>query len=266
MTDLMKKHIKSLELDKVLALLADECSCPQSADSALSLLPYTEIETVKNLLNQADDAFNLLAKYGGPSFYGLRLVTSSLRHAEIGGTLSMKELLDIASLLKIIRGLYQWRESAGEKATCLDELFYNLSPNKYMEDKITSIILSEEDMADNASTELATIRRHIRNAISKARESIEKIIRSQTHQKHLQEAIVTIRGGRFVVPVKQEYKNEIPGLVHDTSASGATLFVEPMAAVATRPGFRGAARGPGQCSGRSSRRNLRPCASRRCWR
>jgi DNA mismatch repair protein MutS2 len=231
MTDLMKKHIKSLELDKVLALLADECSCPQSADFALSLLPYTEIDTVKQLLNQTNDAFNLIARYGGPSFYGLKLVASSLRHAEIGGTLSMKELLDIAYILKIIRGLYQWRESAGEKATCLDELFYNLSPNKYMEDRITNIILSEEDMADNASSELATIRRHIKNAISKARESIEKIIRSQAHQKHLQEAIVTIRGGRFVVPVKQEYKNEIPGLVHDTSASGATLFVEPMAAV-----------------------------------
>ncbi len=231
MTDLMKKHTKSLELDKVLALLAEECSCPQSADSALSLLPYTELETVRQLLNQTNDAFFLIARYGGASFYGLRLITSALRHAEIGGTLSMKELLDVASLLKIIRGLVQWRESAGEKPTCLDDFFYNLSPNKYLEDKITAIILSEEDMADNASPELNTIRRLIRNATSKARESIEKLIRSQTHQKHLQEAIVTIRGGRFVVPVKQEYKNEIPGLVHDTSASGATLFVEPMAAV-----------------------------------
>jgi DNA mismatch repair protein MutS2 len=226
-----QRHYKALELDKILKLLADETACEDAAQQALELKPSTDTEEVRRLLKETDDAFVLLARFGSPSFGGLKNVTNSLRRAESGGTLSMAELLRIAGVLRTLRGIVEWRAKGEGVATSLDDRFGSLMPNRYLEDRIGNAILSEEEMADDASPELSSIRRKIRSASTRAREVLDRMIHSQTYQKYLQDPIVTIRGGRFVVPVRSEYRNEVPGLVHDTSASGSTLFVEPMSAV-----------------------------------
>ena len=226
-----QRHYKALELDKILKLLADETACEDAAQQALELKPSTDPEEVRRLLKETDDAFILLARFGSPSFGGLKNVTNSLRRAESGGTLSMAELLRIAGVLRTLRGIVEWRAKGEGVVTSLDDRFGSLMPNRYLEDRIGNAILSEEEMADDASPELASIRRKIRSASTRAREVLDRMIHSQTYQKYLQDPIVTIRGGRFVVPVRSEYRNEVPGLVHDTSASGSTLFVEPMSAV-----------------------------------
>ena len=143
----------------------------------------------------------------------------------------MRELLDIGATLRTIRGLTQWWGKSGNVTTALTPRFEVLAPNKYLEEKIFTCIVNEEEVADNASPALASIRRKIRAASQRVRDQLDKLIHSQAHQKHLQESIVTQRGGRYVVPVKAEFRGEVPGLVHDTSASGATVFVEPMSVV-----------------------------------
>lgn len=227
----LEKHGKSLELDKVLEMLANETACDDAAQLALEVRPAESREEAEHLLNETDEAFVLLARFGSPSFGGLKNVTNSLRRAQAGAMLTFSELLKISAVLAALRGISEWRRKSGEESGCLDGFFDSLMPNKYLEDRINNAILSEEEMADSASPALADIRRKIRAASARAREALDKMTRSATYQKYLQEPIVTIRGGRFVVPVKAEYKSEIPGLVHDTSASGSTLFVEPMGAV-----------------------------------
>ncbi len=230
----MQEHFYStapLELDKILELLAEGAYSEQAKEKARALQPMPEIGDVRQALEETDAAYRLSMQYGAPSFYGLRLLAGELRRAQAGGTLSMAELLQVAALLGIVRAASQYRAQAQDTSTCLDERFDMLCPNKYLEDKINGAIVSEEEMADSASPELAAIRRKIRQASGRAREALEKMIRSSSTQKYLQEAIITIRDGRFVVPVKSEHRNEIPGMVHDTSASGSTLFVEPTAAV-----------------------------------
>ena len=143
----------------------------------------------------------------------------------------MTELLRIATVLRTLRGIVDWRSKSEGVKSVLDDRFDAIMPNKYLEDRINHAILSEEEMADNASPQLATIRRKIRSASSRAREQLEKMVRSPVTQKYLQDPIITMRDGRFVVPVKAECRGDVPGLVHDTSSSGATVFVEPMAVV-----------------------------------
>lgn len=226
-----QRHYKALELDKILKLLADQTACEDAARQALELKPSADPEEVRRLLKETDDAYILLARFGSPSFGGLKNVTNSLRRAESGGTLSMAELLRVAVVLRTLRGIVEWRAKGEGIATSLDGRFESLMPNRYLEDRINNAILSEEEMADDASPTLASIRRKIRAASNRAREVLDRMIHSQTYQKYLQDPIVTIRGGRFVVPVRAEHRNEVPGLVHDTSASGSTLFIEPMSAV-----------------------------------
>lgn len=227
----MNKHYLALELDKILLRLADHTACDDARELAMGLSPEPDLHMAQALLNQTRDAHMLLARFGGPSFGGLRNVNNALRRAEAGSVLSMRELLDVASVLRTIRGITQWRDSNAGVETVLDTLFGALTPNKFLEDAITSAILSEEEMADNASPELASIRRKIRAQESKIREQLEKMTRSSSYSKYLQENIITMRNGRYVVPVKNEYRSEVPGLVHDTSSSGATVFIEPMSVV-----------------------------------
>ncbi len=227
----MNRHYKALELDKILLLLAGETSCTDAYESALELSPKKTLSEVQSLLQQTQDAFSLIGKFGTPSFGSVKNVTNSLRRANAGGCLTMSELLQISEALRVIRSLKEWRSKSSGIETSLDFLFDGLAVNKFLEDKINGCIISEEELSDNASPTLFDIRRKIRTASSKARETLDKIIHSSTYQKYLQDAIVTQRGGRYVVPVKAECRGNVPGLVHDTSASGATVFVEPMGVV-----------------------------------
>ncbi|WP_442871510.1 endonuclease MutS2 [Caproiciproducens sp.] len=227
----MQRHYRALELDKILKLLAAETACEDAAELAVRLTPSVSLTEVQRLLTDTDEAHSLMARFGAPSFGGLKNVTNSLRRAEAGGTLNMAELLRIAGVLRTLRGIVEWRAKSAGVKSCLDWRFDSLMPNKYLEDRIYGAILSEEEMSDNASVQLAAIRRRIRSASSRVREQLDKMIRSPLYQKYLQDPIVTMRGGRFVVPVKAECRGEIAGLVHDTSSSGATVFVEPMGVV-----------------------------------
>lgn len=227
----MNRHYQTLELDKILELLAGQTNGPDAAQAARDLRPVPVLTEVKRMQQETNAAFTLMARFGSPSFGTLKNNASSLRRAQAGASLSMRELLDIAETLRNIRSVVEWRNHCEGISCCLDDRFSVLAPNKYLEEKITTSILSEEQMADNASPTLRDIRRKIRSASQRVREQMDHMIHSPTYQKFLQDPIVTIRDGRFVVPVKAEHRADVPGLVHDSSASGATLFVEPMGVV-----------------------------------
>jgi len=227
----MNKHLKTLELDKVLGMLADLTACPDAKEEALNLVPQVSKSSAEKLLRETSEAYTFLAKFGGPSFGGLRNVNNALSRAETGGVLNMTELLDIASVLKIIRGIVTWRGNNSGVESVLDIYFNNLMPNKFLEEAITTAIISPEEMSDNASPTLRDIRRKIRVQESKVRDQLEKLTRSASFSKYLQDSIITMRNGRYVVPVKSEHRADISGLVHDTSGSGATVFVEPIGVV-----------------------------------
>lgn len=227
----MNKHLVALEFDKILDRLAEYTCCEDSREAALKLRPKNRLDEAQALMNQTRDAHMLLARFGGPSFGGMKNVNNALHRADAGSTLSMHELLEIAETLRVIRSLTQWRSTNAGVESCLDVFFGALTPNKYLEDAITSAILSDDEMADSASPALADIRRKIRVQESKVREQLDKMTRSSKYREILQESIVTMRNGRYVLPVKNEHRSAVPGLVHDTSASGATVFIEPMAVV-----------------------------------
>ncbi len=227
----MNKHHKTLELDKILLLLSKETSCSDSAEAALNLTPSDDKDEILKLLKQTDDAYVFLSKFGAPSFYGLKNTKNPLRRAEVGGVLSLVDLISIDATLRVIRGVKEWKSKSESATSTIDYYFQSLTPNKYIEDRISTTVKSEEEVADSASPELANIRRKINRASLNIKEQLDKMVRSSHYQKYLQEYIVTQRDGRYVVPVKSEHKNEVKGLVHDSSSSGSTLFIEPMAVV-----------------------------------
>ena len=227
----MDKNYKTLELDIILEKLAQECTCDDAKDMALSLKPSTDLSRVELMLSQTEDAFSLLARFGAPSFSGLKNVNNPLHRAAAGGSLNPKELLDIAFCLRSLRMLDEWHGHCSGVHTNLDFFFEGVSPNKYLETKILTCIISEEEISDKASELLYDIRRKIRSKESSIREKLDGMIHSAHYQQYLQEAIVTQRNGRFVVPVKAECRANVPGLVHDTSSTGATVFIEPAGVV-----------------------------------
>lgn len=230
MNDLYLKSLEKLELPAVLHLLAGQASSSEAKDRCRKLLPQTDRDDVLRLQAQTTAACALISAKGSPGLSGIEDVGESLARADRGGTLSAGELLRIARVLRCARNVKNYAE-IDALSSVLDVYFHELTTNKYLEDKIETAILSEEEIADAASSELADIRRHIRIQSSKIREALQKVISSPTYAKYLQEAIITIRSDRFVVPVKSEFKNAIPGLVHDVSSSGSTVFIEPMQAV-----------------------------------
>lgn len=227
----MDKHCKSIELDKILHMLAGFCSCADSRAMALAIEPERDIRDVRVLMQRTVDANTLTTRYSTPSAGGVENCSAALKRAEIGARLSPRELLEVARVLHAIDTIERWRNQLEGEPTSLEFLLNSVIALPTLYRNLSSAILSEEEIADNASPELAEIRRKIRQAGSKAREVLDKMVRSATYQKYLQENIITQRDGRFVVPVKIEYRNEIKGLVHDTSASGSTIFVEPIAVV-----------------------------------
>lgn len=230
MSKLYTKSLSKLELPAVLELLAAQAVSDAAKEVCRQLIPETDLDEVNRLQEQTSAACKLISLKGSPSLGGIRDVGESLDRADRGGSLSPTELLKIASSLRVARTVKAYAETDAVSSV-LDVYFWELTANKYLEDKISAAIISEDEIADAASSALSDIRRHIRLQSGKIRESLQKIISSSTYSKALREPIVTIRSGRFVVPVKSECKNDIPGLVHDVSSSGSTFFVEPMQAV-----------------------------------
>ena len=230
MTELIEKSIHTLELPRVLAMLAQEAVTEEGRENCLKLRPTPVRSEAARLQGQTSAAFDLLVKNGTPALSGIRPVETALQRADRGGALNTRELLDIAQVLRCARTMREYGVGDREQKTVLDGYFESLSANRFLEEKITGSILSEDEIADSASPELADIRRHIRAAAGKVRDVLNRLI-SSNQAKYLQDAIITMRGGRYVVPVKSEHKNEIPGLVHDVSGSGGTFFIEPMGVV-----------------------------------
>ncbi len=229
--NIMDKHLKALEFDKILERLAEQTSFADAKEAALALEPSSGLFEAETLLKETADAHRLIARFGSPGFGNIHNMNGSLRRAQAGAVLTTLELLRIASLLRTIRAVTEWRSKSASVETSLDLRFNALVPNKFLETKISSSIISEEEIADNASPALSAIRKKIAASSSKIRERLDKIIHSTSMQKYLQDSIVTMRGGRFVIPVKAEFRANVPGLVHDTSASGSTVFIEPMSVV-----------------------------------
>ena len=227
-----ERSAATLELPAVLAMLEREAVSDLAKARAAALTPSTDEAEVRRRLAETSAARSMMVTRGSPSFSGVRDVRASLQRADMGGVLNTRELMDIAGVLAAARGAkaYAAGDGKGEK-TCIDYLSQSIQANPFLEDKITSSIAGEEEIADAASSELASIRRLIRAASARVREALQKIISSPSYAKALQDPIITTRSERYVVPVKAEFKNAVPGLVHDVSSSGATLFVEPMAAV-----------------------------------
>ncbi len=231
MNELYEKSLHTLELDRVLAMLAECCITPEGKERATELIPTSDAEEVTRLLKETSDACHMVELKGNPAFREVRDVKPSLERADRGGSLNTVELLRIAGVLRATRGVKAYGEGDGIETGSLDGYFWALTPNRFLEDKITNAIISEEEIADSASPTLNDIRRHMRQTGAKVRESLQKIISSPSYSKFLREPIITMRGDRYVVPVRSEYKNSIPGMVHDVSSSGGTFFVEPMQAV-----------------------------------
>ncbi len=225
MNRLAQKSLRTLEYFTVLELLAAQTVSAHGRELALALRPISDREEAALSLRQTTDAKEMMVKNGSPTLGGIRDITAALRRCEVGGVLNMRELLDVASLLQASR-LMQAYFAEQEEKTTLTAIYHRLSGNRALEESITTSILSEEEMADGASAELASIRREMRRIGGRVREALGRLI-SGERAKYLQEAIITQRNGRFVVPVKAEHRGDVPGLVHDTSGTGATIFVEP---------------------------------------
>lgn len=229
--DFYEKSLNILELPTVLEMLAAEAVTDGGREACFKLRPSADRLEVKNRLAETSAAKEMMVVRGSPSLSGIKDIRPSLSRADLGGSLNTIELLNIARVLQCARLVKGYTSDDKLGKSCIDHLFAALHANRILEEKITGSIVGEDEIADSASSELANIRRKIRAAGARVRDCLQKIISSPSYAKVLQEPIITMRSDRFVVPVKAECKGAIPGLVHDISASGATLFIEPMAAV-----------------------------------
>ena len=222
---------KTLELDKVLARAVQLCACRETKEMMQDLQPCETPEDERYALEQTNAINSLLIKNGSPRFGSVSEVRRVVAHAQKGGILSMGELLEIAATLRNFAGLSQWYGLSEHDMMPTDDLFYFLAPQPVLERQISDSIISPEEMADTASTTLADLRRKIRQTEDSIRTKLDAIIKNSTTNKFLQDAVVSLRNGRYVVPVRAEYRGEVGGVIHDVSSSGATVFVEPTAVV-----------------------------------
>lgn len=229
-TKLSQDYI-TLELHKVLEMLAAEAANEKTKELARALTPDNDPARVRYALQQTEDAFQLSVRFGSPAFDSFSDVCAAIRRTQSGARVSLKELLEITRLLRQISALTDWYDHCGQMENTLSDLFRRLQPNPYLADLLERSIENEDRLADAASPALGQIRRKITQAGLKLREKLEKMIRSASMQTYLQEQIITIRDGRYVIPVKAEHRGDVAGLIHDTSATGQTYFIEPMAIV-----------------------------------
>ena len=227
----MNKYYKKLELDKILELLAEQTWSDVCRERALKLKPQNDIDKVRTELSRTDDAFTLSSRFGTPRFRRIKDISGSIKRAKSGSMLSFRELLDTADVLRETAALASWYSQCEGIENSLAEFFDGLQPLKALEERITVSIISEEEMSDAASAELSSIRKRITRQGQHIREQLDAMLKNKNTQKYLQENLVTMRDGRYVVPVRSEHKNDVPGLVHDTSATGQTFFIEPMSVV-----------------------------------
>ena len=227
----MDKYLKTLELDKILEMLAELTSNEETRRMALAIRPDTDLAAVRRECLKTSQAFSLSVQFGTPPFSNFKDICSSAARAKSGAVISLRDLMDIAAMLRQIKSLADWYDHCEGVETELDYLFSRLMPNDWLLEKLERSIISETEISDAASPELAAIRRKINRAGMQLRETLDKMIRNKTTQQYLQESTVTIRDGRFVLPVKSEYRGQVAGLIHDTSATGQTIFIEPMAIV-----------------------------------
>ena len=227
----MDKYLKTLELDKILEMLADLTSNEETRRMALAVRPDNDLERVRYECLKTSQALSLSVQFGTPPFSNFKDISSVAARAASGAVISLRDLLDIAAMLRQIKALADWYAHCENVETELSYLFSRLQPNDWLLEKLERSIISDNEIADAASPELAAIRRKINRAGMQLRETLDKMIKNKTTQQYLQESNVTIRDGRFVLPVKSEYRSQVSGLVHDTSATGQTIFIEPMAIV-----------------------------------
>lgn len=227
----MNRHVKALELHKILDALSQLTNCEASHDLCLNLEPIADYEQVVSQMERTSVANSLTNRYGTPTIGNLKNCDMPLKKAQLGSVLSLREILDVLNILRSSRLLSNWRKQCEVENSALDFLFDTLVSNRPLEDTIQNAISIDEQVLDSASITLLQIRNKIKQASQGVKEHLDKLIKSNTYQKYLQESIVTMRDGRYVVPVKSEHRSEIKGLIHDTSSSGATLFIEPLAVV-----------------------------------
>ena len=226
-----KSYLKTLELEKILNRAAQLAVCPEARTLLLEQDAFETVEEVRYALSQTDAINSLLLKNGSPRFGGVQGVDKVVNRALKGGILSMAELLEVAGALRNFQNLVSWYHITEHDMLPVDDLFYALTPQPTLEKNISRAILSPEEMADTASNTLFEIRRKIRAMENSIRDKLDAIIKNSTTNKFLQDAVVSLRNGRFVVPVKAEYRGEVGGVIHDVSSSGSTVFVEPTAVV-----------------------------------
>ena len=228
---MLEKSYITLELPAVLEMLAAQAESELGKAAARELQPSANKEEVRRRLTETSDAARLMTLRGSPSFSGAKDIRAALDRARLGGALNTRELLDIAGLARCARLCKAYLAEEKNEKTSIDSLFHALRANKYLEERIYASIPAEDEIADSASSDLADIRRKMRAASARAREALNKILSSPSYAKALQEPIITMRSDRYVLPVRADHKSAVPGLVHDISSSGMTLFIEPMAAV-----------------------------------
>lgn len=226
-----QKYLKNLELDKIVQMAVDRAVCPETKQHLLQEEPMTRNEDVRLLLRQTDVLASHVLKNGSPRISACEGADMAVSRAGKGGVLSMAELLQVHIALRNFSALTGWFMVEERAPSPLDDLFYTITPQPALEKDIPEAILSDTEMADTASDELYSLRRKIRQTESSIRDKLDGVVKNQASSKYLQDAVVSIRNGRFVVPVKAEHRGEIGGVIHDVSSSGSTLFVEPTAVV-----------------------------------